>query len=178
MTMKPLRQGDLDGMCGVYATINAIQFLVPKARDYDFQNKLMVHIVGKIYTATDVTGGGDEIKLTKVFEYARGMVSSTLKIGLSMTNKGRTDRFKSPADAMAATFEMGRPGVFICGYEGRDSHWTVARGIINDRVLLFDSCGQKFFARKDLVWRRNMKNVSKSDKVVVSPGDLNWISAA
>ena len=28
----PLRQGDLDGLCWVYAVLNALQFLVPKAR--------------------------------------------------------------------------------------------------------------------------------------------------
>jgi hypothetical protein len=173
--LKPLHQGDLDGLCGVYAVINAIRFLVPAARNDDFLNKLMIHIVGKIYTAKDVTGGGTEIKMASVFEYARGIVSARLKVGLSMSNKGRIGNFKSPADAMASTFAAGRPGVFIMGYEGRDSHWTVSPQVTKTKVLLFDSCGLTEFNRRQLVWGRDAKPPSKL--VIVSPGDLNWITA-
>jgi hypothetical protein len=49
--------------------------------------------------------------------------------------------------------------------------------IINNRVLLFDSCGQKEFERGDLIWRKFVKHPSKTDKVVVSPCDLNWMAA-
>jgi len=38
--LKPLRQGDLDGLCGVYAILNALQWLLPKARDTDYLTKL------------------------------------------------------------------------------------------------------------------------------------------
>ena len=37
--MKPLRQGDLDGLCGVYAVLNVTQLLVPKARDWGSINR-------------------------------------------------------------------------------------------------------------------------------------------
>jgi hypothetical protein len=37
--LKPLRQGDLDGFCGVYAILNALQWLLPKARDTDPLNR-------------------------------------------------------------------------------------------------------------------------------------------
>jgi hypothetical protein len=33
---KPLRQGDLDGLCGVYAVLNALQWLVPEAQNSEF----------------------------------------------------------------------------------------------------------------------------------------------
>jgi hypothetical protein len=172
--LKPLHQGSLDGLCGVYAVINAVRFLVPAARNDDFLNKLMIHIVGKIYTAKDVTAGGTEIKLASVFEYARSEVSRLLKVGLSMSNKGRIGSFESPADAMASTFAAGRPGVFIVGYEGRDSHWTVVPQITKTKALLFDSCGLTEFSRRSIVWSRDAKPPSKL--VIVSPGDLNWIT--
>jgi hypothetical protein len=173
--MKPLQQGELDGLCGVYAVINAVRFLVPKARDYEFCNKLMIKIVGDIYTAKDVTGGGSELKMTRVFEYARAKVLKDLKVGLTMSNKGRSGRFAGPADAIVATFNMGRPGVFIMGYEGRDSHWTVVNAVSGLRVFLFDSCGQTDFKHSDLIWSKHAKK-SDSSKVIVAPSDLNWIS--
>jgi hypothetical protein len=174
--MKPLRQGDLDGLCGVYASLNAVQYLVPAARDWGYLNKLMIHIVGAIYTAKDVTGGGGELKMASVFSYAAGKVSHDFKISMSMTNKGRADNFESPVEVMSTTFKLGFPGLFVLGYEGRDSHWTVVRGINNDKVILFDSCGQKSFDRADVVWRKTVKVPAKSNKIVVSPTDINWIS--
>jgi hypothetical protein len=38
--LKPLRQCDLDGLCGVYAILNALQWHLPKARDTDYLTKL------------------------------------------------------------------------------------------------------------------------------------------
>src|ERR1017187_8302672 len=173
--LVPLRQGDLDGLCGVYACLNAIQLLVPAARDWDYLNKLMVHIIGVCYTAKDVTAGGDELKMCSVFKYASGKVLKDHKADLSMTNVARPDGFKNPDDFIEAEFALGHPGVFVMGYEGRDSHWIVVRDITDSRVMLFDSCGQKFFDRKDLIWSKK-KNPAKSNKIIVSPGDLNWIS--
>ena len=48
--LKPLRQGDLDGLCGVYAILNALQWLLPKALDTDYLTKLLDKTIGKIYT--------------------------------------------------------------------------------------------------------------------------------
>lgn len=172
--LEPLQQGDLDGLCGVYAVINAIRYLVHAARDHEFCNRLACHIIGEIYTAKDVTGGGGELKMTSVFEYARRKVSSDLGVGLTISNKGLIGEFATPADAMESTFAAGRPGVFIMGYEGRDSHWEVVTAIRGATVDLFDSCGMTKFRRRDLVWSRDAK--PPSDLIIVSPEDLNWVS--
>jgi hypothetical protein len=174
--MKPLQQGELDGLCGVYAVINAIRFLVPKARDLDFCNKLMIRIVGDIYTAKDVTGGGGELKMTRVFEYARAKTLKDLKVGLTMSNKGRADRFKSPCDAMEATFNIGRPGVFIMGFDGIYSHWTIVAAVTKSEVLLFDSCGLKQFRRSMVIWNKHATAAGRAKQAIVAPCDLNWIS--
>jgi hypothetical protein len=174
--MNPLQQGELDGLCGVYAVINAVRFLVPKARDLDFCNKLMIRIVGDIYTAKDVTGGGGELKIARVFEYARAKVLKDLKVGLTMSNKGRTNRFISPGHAMKATFDMGRPGVFIMGFEGIYSHWTVVPQVTTASVLLFDSCGLKQFNRNHVIWSKDARNADRDRMAIVAPVDLNWIS--
>ena len=174
--MKPLQQGELDGLCGCYAVINAIRFLVPKARDIEFCNKLMIRIVGDIYTAKDVTGGGGELKMTRVFEYARAKVLKDLKIGLAMSNKGRANKFATPGHAMEGTFEAGRPGVFIMGFDGIYSHWTVVPQVTKSDVLLFDSCGLKKFNRNHVIWAKDARNADRDKMAIVAPADLNWIS--
>jgi hypothetical protein len=48
--LMPLRQGDLDALCGVYAILNALQWLLPKAKDTDYLTNLFDKIIGAIYT--------------------------------------------------------------------------------------------------------------------------------
>ena len=65
--LKPLRQGDLDGLCGVYAILNALQWLLPKALDTDYLTKLFDKTIGKIYTIEKIRDGGEEPELRDVF---------------------------------------------------------------------------------------------------------------
>jgi hypothetical protein len=175
MRIKPLQQGDLDGLCGVYAVINCVRLLVPAADDSEWLDKLMVHIIGSSYTAKDVTQGGDEIKMASVFKYVRAKVEKDLGVDLTMRNSPRRGGFDSPAAIMRSVFEVGLPGAFIMGYDGRDSHWTIVRAVFGDKVLLFDSCGQTSFKTRDVVWRTTRK-ITKTNKILVVPGDLNWVA--
>ena len=36
--IKPMRQGDLDGLCGVYAIVNAIRWLCPNMSEAQSEN--------------------------------------------------------------------------------------------------------------------------------------------
>jgi hypothetical protein len=177
--MKPLRQGDLDGLCGVYAVLNVTQLLVPKARDWDYLEKLFVHIVGGIYHAKDVTAGGEIGKMLAVLDYARDHVHKHFGVYLSVSNNMKgTAPWHTPFHALEATFNAGHPGAYIMGYEGRDSHWTVVRGITiagAPAVQLFDSCEQKFFYAEDFVWRGKTLP-KKSNKIIVQTCDLVWVS--
>ncbi|MGP0009991.1 MAG: hypothetical protein ACLPIG_14985, partial [Methylocella sp.] len=69
--LKPLRQGDLDGLCGVYAILNALQWLLPKVRDTDYLTKLFDKTIGKIYTIENIRDGGEEPELRDVFQFVR-----------------------------------------------------------------------------------------------------------
>ena len=177
MPVKPLHQGDLDALCGVYAALNVTQLLVPQARDWDYLEKLFVHIIGGIYKAKDVTAGGEISKMFAVLKYARDHVHQNFGVSLSFTNQGNC-HFQTPFGALQATFMAGHPGAYIMGYEGRDSHWTVVKGMTNSKeeILLFDSCGQLGFEAKDFVWSKGAKNPKKTQKIIVQPCDLVWVS--
>ena len=176
MPLKPLHQGDLDGLCGVYAVLNVTQLLVPKARDWDDLEKLFVHIVGGIYKAKDVTAGGEIGKMLAVLNYAREHVHQNFGLYLATTNGHRgTAPWHTPYDAIEASFNAGHPGAFIMGYDGRDSHWTVIKGMTQGAALLFDSCGQHEFDKQDFVWRKGAVP-KKSNKIIVQPCDLVWVS--
>ncbi len=179
MPVKPLHQGDLDGLCGVYAALNVTQLLVPQARDWDYLEKLFVHIVGGIYKARDVTAGGEISKMLAVLDYAREHVRKNFKINMTASNNRPHHDYKSPFDEIKAAFDTGVSGAYIMGYEGRDSHWTVVKGMTTSKeeILLFDSCWQLGFEAKDLVWSKGAKNPKKTQKIIVQPCDLVWVSA-
>jgi hypothetical protein len=175
--LKPLRQGDLDGLCGVYAILNALQWLLPKARTTDYLTKLFDKIIGAIYTIDNIKDGGEEPELKKVFQFVKEQVANDFGAAIEMTVLAdAADKFKRPDQAIESAFADGSGGVLILGFEGFDSHWTVVRGITTTEVILFDSWEYTTFDRRKLVWSKQVKDVSKSKEIAVSPADLNWIS--
>ena len=173
--LKPLRQGDLDGLCGVYSILNALQWLLPKARDTDYLTKLFDKTIGTLYTIKNIRDGGEEPELRKVFHFVKAKVAADFGVDLNLTIPS-AGNFKRPDYAMQSVFDTETGGVFIFGFEGLDSHWTVARGLTANEVILFDSWEYVTFDRRKFVWRKQVKNIASSNKIVVSPGDLNWIS--
>jgi hypothetical protein len=175
--LKPLRQGDLDGLCGVYAILNTIQWLLPKARDTDYLTKLFDRTIGTIYTIENIRDGGEEPELRKVFQFVKKQIAADFKVDIKLTVLAdSTDNFKRPDHAMQSVFDKESGGAIIFGFEGFDSHWTVARGITTNEVILFDSWEYVTFDRRQFVWSKQVKDITKSNKIVISPTDLNWIS--
>ena len=175
--LKPLRQGDLDGLCGVYAILNALQWLLPKARDTDYLTKLFDKTIGKIYTIENIRDGGEEPELRDVFQFVRRHVARDFKVDMKLTAPfARADDFKRPDQAMQSVFDTEKGGVFVFGFEGFDSHWTVARGLTANEVILFDSWEYVTFDRGKFAWSDPKIDIAKSGKIVISPPDLNWIS--
>ncbi len=171
----PLRQGDLDGLCGVYAVINALQFLVPKAGGYDFLSKLFDGLMGSIVTIENVRDGGEEPEIAAVHAFVADRAKAELKVDFVRVPHGSdAQRFKAPDLAMEAKFKEKEKGVFVFGFEGRDSHFTVARGVTPTRVTLFDSWEYGWFEREAFVWGAPKKTRSK--KIIVDPKDFDWFT--
>ncbi len=127
--LTPLRQGDLDGLCGVYAILNTLQWLLPKARDTDYLTKLFDRTIGTIYMIENIRDGGEEPELRKVFQFVKKQIAADFKVDIKLTVLADSiDNFKRP-DHMQSVFDKGSDGAIIFGFEGFDSHWTVARGI-------------------------------------------------
>jgi hypothetical protein len=173
--LKPLRQGDLDGLCGVYSILNALQWLLPRARDTDYLTELFDKTIGSIYTIENIRNGGEEPELRKVFQFIKQKVADDFDVDIKLTVPC-ADNFKRPDHAMQAAFDKAKDGVFVFGFEGFDSHWTVARGLTGKEVILFDSWNYVTFDRRQFIWRKQVKDIPKSNKIVISPIDLNWIS--
>jgi len=83
--LKPLRHGDLDGLCGVHSILNALQWPLPKARGLDYLTKLFDEIIGAIYTIDNIRNGGEEPELEHVFEFVREQAKKKFKLDFALS---------------------------------------------------------------------------------------------
>jgi hypothetical protein len=80
-------------------------------------------------------------------------VKKKFKVDFNRVPRGADAKaFKTPDLAMEAKFKEKQKGVFVFGFEGLDSHFTVARAVDAKRVTLFDSWEYRFFKRDVFVW--------------------------
>ncbi len=171
----PLRQGDTDGLCEVYAVINALQFLVPKARDLDFLLRTFDGLMGAVIHIKNVRNGGKEPEIAAVHAFVAKRAKAELKVDFRRVLHGGGDKaFNSPDLAMEAKFKEKEKGVFVFGFEGRDSHFTAAHSVTPTRVMLFDSWEYGWFEREAFVWGAPEKTRSK--KVIVNPEEFDWFT--
>jgi len=171
----PLRQGDLDGLCGVYAVLNALQWLVPEARDSDYLTKSFGEMMGTIINIDHVRDGGEEPEIKVVHAFVAKEAKRKFKVDFKRVPCGADAKvFKTPDLAMEAKFKEKIKGVFVFGFEGLDSHFTVARSVAVKRVALFDSWQYGYFERDLFVWGAPKR--STSGKVIVNPQEFDWIT--
>jgi len=170
----PLRQGDLDGLCGVYAVLNALQFLFPRAKE-KFLAQVFDGLLKEVINIEHVREGGDEPEIKDVHAFVAEAAKKTFRIDFRRTPCGAERKpGETPDAAMAARFKTKEKGVFVFGFEGRDSHFTVARAVTPTRVLLFDSWEYDYFEREAFKW--GAPESSKSDKVIVDPKEFDWMT--
>jgi hypothetical protein len=172
---KPLRQGDLDGLCGVYAVLNALQWLVPEAQNSDYLTKLFDKMMGSIIHIKHVRDGGEEPEIKVVHAFVAEEAKKKFRVDFVRVPHGADEKaFKSPDLAMEAKFKEKEKGVFVFGFEGLDSHFTVAHAVTARRVSLFDSWEYRYFERNLFVWGAPKR--SKSKKVIVNPKEFDWMT--
>jgi hypothetical protein len=172
---KPLRQGDLDGLCGVYAVLNALQWLVPETQHYEYLTKLFDEMMGSIIHIKHVRDGGEEPEIEVVHAFVAEKVKKKFKVNFVRLQCGAAKKaFKTPDLAMEAKFKENEKGVFVFGFEGKDSHFTVAHAVTAKRVTLFDSWEYRYFERNLFVWGAPKR--SKSEKIIVNPQEFDWMT--
>jgi hypothetical protein len=144
VTVKPLRQGELDGLCGVYSIINATQLVVgqlPKQTCYDLFYESLKALEPKrplsILVSTGINTNDIALILQKV-------ICSRYKIQRCKffhTSKGvSVNRYW----IRLLRFMRGRNRSVILSVASRHwSHWTAIRSVSERRILCFDSTNRK-----------------------------------
>lgn len=138
--MKPLQQGELDGLCGMYAVVNAVRHCAGSGFGHGRAQVLFKRL---LEDAGDnlhrlACGGSDEDDINRYLRVALAMLWRHYKLALAFKAVSfRTH--KSMGEVMAAHLAKPNTAVLI----GVDQHVTVAVALDGDVWELRDSYGYK-----------------------------------
>jgi len=156
--IKPYRQGDLDGLCGVYAVVNAVHLLCPEVDDElsdRLFRKLMKGIAKRRKRSHRVVWGGMGAKsLRHLAKIARCDLSKVLSIELTVQGlevKGGKPGIPQIWSALQEALDDST--VAIVGLGGRRHHWRVAHQLSDKQMRLQDSNNLKVVLRSGCTTR-------------------------
>jgi hypothetical protein len=158
--LRPLLQGDLDGLCGAYSLLNAVQWALhscsrggartqrlPKLLSDREQQALFDTLVTALGQrrplATFVTGGISSLELTRLLRVSRQWLSVHRKADLVYRRPFYRHRMVATRRVLARLAKhLAAPG--SAAIIAVEAHWTVVRGAAKRRVRVMDSGGWMF----------------------------------
>lgn len=165
---QPLRQGDLDGLCGVYSTINAIRVLCPElsstAADWLFSH--LMHALPGLGAEPEVavTNGIERRLLARLIRCAINYMTDEYEIGLTVSRLPKNLRQSTDLQQFWVWLRdrISPTSVAILGLGGRHDHWTVAVDVTAQQIKLFDSGEIKVLKRHNCTVGRAASRCSVS----------------
>lgn len=158
--LAPYRQGELDGLCGLYSVVNAIRFAIytlhanarSRARaqlDEQEAELLLAHLVEHLTMrqggARFFSEGVGQGEMSMLLRAADRWLCSRRSVRLWFKCPLRRRRTRKNILLRLIADHLSRPGTAAI-IAGNDHwrHWTVATKVTRSRLILFDSEGDEF----------------------------------
>jgi hypothetical protein len=180
---RPAMQGDLDGLCGVYSIVNAVQWALhtcpttawafgqaPKRLIWAEQEALFDTLVTALGRrrplASFVTGGINSLELTRLLRVSREWLSIHRNANLVCRRPFYRRRTIAPRSVLACLREhLAAPG--SAAIIAVEAHWTVVRAAAKRRVRVMDSGGWMFMTMGRKAHRGARRNGFQPSSVFV-----------
>jgi len=171
----PYLQGQIDGLCGLYAIVNVFQLIFPGSFDDDDAWELMTKLCRSIaakFPAVIWKGAGVE-DTVKLFQAAQDYARATRHLGGEVVvtrpfARRKFDRVQDFWDEVGAWLEGGDPTttkrLAFIGIGYPDNHWTVVTRKTGRSVTFFDSWELK---------RLSLRQFTISDDVARANGGMH-----
>ena len=163
---RPYRQGDLDGLCGVYSVVNAVRALCPEV-DGDGAAWLFDKLIQSLRKAganpsIAVAGGVGRGEVESLIRAAIACVDDEYDIALTVRRLPRALRQTKRLDELWQTLAtaISPSAVAILGLGGKQSHWTVAVQVSANQLRLFDSSSMGVLRRSDCTVGKGTKRTA------------------
>lgn len=174
MAKEPFQQGDLDGLCGIYALINAVKLVSgPISRE---QAKCLVAAcldsLDQRYALPSLVTVG--LGVYQVVGLMRDVVMPKLPVTyhrpFAKAGPVSLDRYwQTVTDFLE---ERPRRAVVIAMYSANYSHWTLVKTISEGRMELFDSDGNSRVIKRHCT----TGDYSATRQVALSPSATIFVS--
>lgn len=158
--MKPFKQGDLDGLCGVYSIINALSFINGKNED---ESEKLFHdyidfLDAKPHRIAEFIKNGIPKYVMKELleEYDRNV----LEFHVKLPNLSRDTPMEKYWEWLETRLAFHKNSCAILGLNDPWNHWTVVTRINDKTVEFLDSSTLKRRRKTDFVINTNQKTDS------------------
>ena len=160
--IQPLRQGQLDALCGLYSIINGLQLVLHSSQPLRPSQRRRLYRHGLKWLANNeellsaVSVGMEELTWRRL---AGELLREVERVTGHAVTRSYPLRGKAPltSDAIAAelksSLRKGRP--VLLGLLVTYDHYTVAYGFDAKRLLLFDSIGRRWIKFASLSQHRS-----------------------
>lgn len=171
--MRPARQGDFDGFCGLYALINALDPAgcggprKPLHRDLFVA---MAHALPRRKLRDAIADGLEGDDLLKVANATFPLFKKPLRGLVSVTRPFEDAAFRTDGDFIQAISDImasGRSGVILNVRTPSYRHWTVAAGVTEDEIVLRDSWATKGLSRARYTVKRGAYRIHARDTLML-----------
>jgi len=148
--MKPYRQGDLDGLCGVYAVINAVRLISDNIGTETLQETFLKTMRLQIKHRKSIffiVNGLSQVKIARIMQR---IIRPEFDIKYSRPFKTRkevslAELWSSFSDHLNGSGQR----CIIISYETKTiGHWTIVQSMTSKRFNLFDSGERKVINRR------------------------------
>lgn len=156
MTFKPYKQGNLDNLCGIYSSENAVlkstnglaKFTKKQVKGW-FQE--IIADLSKHRKLLAVHKDGSEVELVENYlGIIQSQLADSIKLKLSYYKPFNEKTRTTTAIKKISTISKQPNTAVIIGIQGLHDHWSVIDRITEDRIYLNDSDGLRFLRSSNM----------------------------
>lgn len=180
--MRPARQGDFDGLCGLYALINALDPAAGSRPRTSMHRHLFVALAHslprqKLRQAMDI--GLESRDLIKAANSAFPLFKKQLGGHVSVMRPFKRRAFRTDADYVESISDVmasGRSAIILNVHTPTYKHWTVADSITAEDILIRDSWALKALSRARYTVKRGPYRIHACETLLVHFRPLRKLS--
>lgn len=176
--MSPYSQGIWDGTCGIYAALNAIQYLNGSFSDEDGNNLLaaIVDFYGKDFNSV-IKDGIDDIPVEIILLHLKSVAKvKHLVDNLYVVKPPFSDNKEEIFDEIRSSFIQQKMIVYvgITDYiEG--GHWTLIKSIDDQKAYFFDSVGMKSRRLSNIIISAEEEPKPVGQQTFIKPTEIQYV---
>jgi hypothetical protein len=166
--LEPFRQGHLDGLCGLYAIVNALDIMRDGGLTHseDEAHRIMRALVDAVPERFPraIWDGTKVQHIRRMLRAADAFARKRYKFGVDWSEPFLRRDFSSARQYHAALREeLAGGGLAIIGLAPPWDHWTLVRRVLDDGFETVDSIELKHLALADLHIRKRASDKSPKD---------------